>query len=107
VSFQCTLGFVDFLLSLFKINEILELKTLIKNSEERVVDYKKMLEEVHKDKINFPPNSELTVWYKTFLRENKNSEQLWLKELIEERTYENEGLNPPFYYPEYWREGKN
>lgn len=77
----------------------MELKTLIKNAEERVADYKKMLEDVHKDKINFPPTYEQIVWYKSLLRENKNSEQIWLKKLIEQKTYENEGLNPPCCYP--------
>jgi len=83
------------------------LKTLIKNSEERVANYKKMLEEIHKDKINFSPMDEFVVWYKEFLRGNKNLDQLWLKKMIEERTYENEEFNPPFCYPEYWHVGKN
>lgn len=77
----------------------MELKTLIKNAEDRVTDYKKMLEDVHKDKINFPQTDDFVNWYKLFLRENKNFEQIWLKELVEERTNEKEGLNPPFCYP--------
>ena len=84
----------------------MELKTLIKNSEERVSDYKKMLEDVHKDKINFPSTDESVIWYKSLLREHKNSEQIWSKKLIEERTCENEGLNPPFCYQEYYRDGQ-
>jgi hypothetical protein len=78
-----------------------ELKELIKNSNERVTDYKNLLEEVYKDKITFPLDNDLVNWYKSFLRENKNLEQNLLKQLVKEKTFENEGLNPPFYYPEY------
>ncbi len=81
----------------------MELKTLIKNAERRLYDIKKMLEEIHKDKTSFPPQDELVVWFKTHLRDVKNSEQTRLKDLVEERTNENEGLNPPWFYPEYWK----
>lgn len=74
------------------------LSELIKNSEERFISYKKLIEDVHKDKINFPPNDEFVIWYKNFLRENKNEEEIWLKKLISEKTNENQGINPPYCY---------
>tara|TARA_R110000803_G_scaffold44486_3_gene94140 strand:+ start:6121 stop:6360 length:240 start_codon:yes stop_codon:yes gene_type:complete len=76
-----------------------ELKTLISNSEQRIVSYKTILGEVHSDKVGFPPDHEFVIEYKASLREAKNQEQVYLKELVEERTNENEGLNPPFCYP--------
>lgn len=79
----------------------MELKELIKNSEERVASYKVLLEQVGKDKVNFPATDELVEWYKSILRDNKNSEQVRLKLLTEEKTYENQGLNPPYCYKHY------
>ncbi len=76
----------------------MELKLMIKNSEERNDSYKKLLENVYKDKVSFPADDELVIWYKSWLRDNKNSEQGWLKDLVEEKTNHNEGLNPPFCY---------
>jgi len=76
----------------------MELKPIIKETEDRVSNYKDMLEKLHKDKINFPPDDEFVILYKNLLRENKNSEELWLKRLVEEKTFENSGLNPPFCY---------
>ena len=75
----------------------MELKTLIKNTEERIFCYKKLLEDVFKNKINYSTD-EFTIWYKTILRENKNFEEFILKSIIEEKTYEKDGLNPPFCY---------
>jgi len=65
------------------------MKELIKNSELRLVSYKKLLAEFARTAPD---------WYKELLRENKNNEQVYLKKLVEEKTYENEGLNPPFCY---------
>ncbi len=79
----------------------MELKELIKNSEERVASYKILLEQVGKDKVNFPPTDEFVEWYKSVLRDNKNLEQVRLKILTEEKTYENQGLNPFFCYKHY------
>lgn len=76
----------------------MELKQLIQKSEARFVSYKKLIEEVYKDKINFPPDDEFIIWYKNFLRDNKNDEEIWLKKLIKEKTHENEGINPPYCY---------
>lgn len=80
------------------LKEEFSLKRLIKNSEERVIIYKKLIEEVYKNKDKFPPQDEFIVWYKQDLRENLNSEQKWLKQLILQRTHEKEGLNPPGCY---------
>ncbi len=80
-----------------------DLKIAIKNSEQRLINFKKLLEEVHRDKDIFPSDDKFVKWFKTFLRENKNEEQENLKRLIKEKTYENQGLNPPYCYPEYWK----
>ena len=74
------------------------MKRLIKNAEDRITSYKNLLEDVHKDSINFPKSDEFSIWYKQILRENKNYEQVWLKKLVDEKTYENESLNPCFCY---------
>lgn len=71
----------------------MDLKTLIHNSEVRIVGYKKILENVGRDKTTEYPD-----WYKPLLREFFNAEQKFHKELIEEKTYSNQGLNPPFCY---------
>ena len=73
----------------------MELKQLIKNTEERFISYKVLLEDISKVKLE---PSELLTWYKSLLRDNKNNESSNLKKLVEEKTYENEGLNPPFLY---------
>lgn len=48
------------------------------------------------DRDTYPPLDELVIWLKEFIREEKNSEQRWLKMLVEEKTAENEGLNPNY-----------
>ncbi len=69
------------------------MKTLIKNCEYRMSSYKSMLEDIYKNKtVDYPE------WYKEILREGKNHEKILLKELIAEKTNENEGLNPPYFY---------
>jgi len=72
----------------------MELKILIKNSEERFISYKKLLEELNKNKNIFIVDDKFVIWYKNFVRDCKNDEQIWLKKLIKEKTHENEGLNP-------------
>ncbi len=76
----------------------LDLKQLIRNSEERFISYKKLLEEVFKDKINFPLEDKLTIWYKEYLRESKSNEENYLKKLIKEKEYLNQQLNSPFLH---------
>ncbi len=76
----------------------MQTKTLIANSERRLVCFKKQLELVNIDQTAFAKTCVLADWYKQLLRENKNNEQLWLKKMVEERRYANEGLNPPFCY---------
>jgi hypothetical protein len=75
-----------------------ELKILIKNCEERFIWYKKELENLHKDKEHYNPESEWTKWFKEHLRECKNDEEINLKEHREEQTYLRQGLNPPYCY---------
>jgi hypothetical protein len=72
---------------------LMELKEYIKNSELRVKEYKELLSNLFKDK-----NTEYPDWYKQSLRDNKNFEELNLKELVKEQTNINQGLNPPFCY---------
>ena len=72
------------------------IKTLIKHAEDRMIDYKKQLEEIGKNKEL--RQCEDVAWYKEILRELKNSDESWLKKLIEEKRYFNEGMNPPFMY---------
>ncbi len=75
------------------------LKTMIKNCESRLVHWKLMLEDIHKNKDKALVNDEFMEWYKEFLRDMKNFDQILLKELVEEKRYENEELNPPHFYP--------
>lgn len=90
------------------------LSMLIKNSEERIVFYKKTLEDVNKNKLiidsNFGISQEeldkFTVWFKLNLRELKNKEEKDLKELVEEKTYYNQGLNPPSFYKNWKKQKK-
>lgn len=79
------------------------LKHLIKFTEERYISYKKMLEDMFKDKVSFPPGDEFTEWYKELLREGKNREEGCLKELRIEMEHCRQGMNPPYCYPEYWK----
>lgn len=76
----------------------MDLKILIKNTEARFIFYKNQLKMISKEKISYPIDNEFIIWYKTFLREQKNAEEKRLKELIKEKRFENEGLNSPFYY---------
>ena len=82
------------------------LKHCVRFTEERYIWYKKQLEWVFKDKEVWPPGEEFTEWYKELLREGKNREESDLKEIREELTYHRQGLNPPFCYPEYWKDKK-
>jgi hypothetical protein len=76
-----------------------DLKTLIRSAEDRYVWYTKELESLYKSgfgKLN--PD-----WMST-LKEAKNFGEAWLKKLREEQTNANQGLNPPYCYPEkYWK----
>jgi hypothetical protein len=74
------------------------LKRSIRIYENLAIDYSKMLEGLFKDKIVFSPEQEVTVWYKAYLREEKNSVDKYLKELREELTNYRQGLNPPYCY---------
>jgi len=81
-----------------------ELRGLIRRSEERFIWYKKQLGIVFQDKVSFPPDDELTEWYKEFLRENKNREEQWLKANQEEILYFRQGMNPPYLYRNFRKE---
>lgn len=74
------------------------LKGIIKNTEERYISYKKMLEDLFKNKAIFDPNESSVSWYKDFLRESKNYEESLLGKLRDEQQNHRQGLNPPFTY---------
>lgn len=63
------------------------LSGLINRSQERFVWYKEQLAEVHKHKDLYPD------WYREFLRDCKNRESLWLKNLQEEAMWVSQGFN--------------
>ena len=62
------------------------LSGLINKSQKRFVWYKEQLAEVHKQKNLYPD------WYREFLRESKNRESLWLKNLQEESMWVSQGF---------------
>jgi hypothetical protein len=62
------------------------LKKLIKNTEERFISYKKLLEDYFKFKFNDEE-------YKTILREGLNMEKFRLKCLREEQECLNQGMD--------------
>lgn len=80
------------------------LTTLIKNSENRVQYYKKTLEDAYKNKVDDDVLKREMEWFKSLLRELKNREEIDLKKLVEEKTYYNQGLNPPYLYN--WKKQK-
>jgi hypothetical protein len=75
-----------------------QLRYYIRQSEERYISYKKMLEELFKDKISFPLDSDLVSWYKEHLRDCKNREEIYLKEHRESLTNLRNCLDWPFMY---------
>ena len=80
----------------------MELKQLIKNSEERFISYKKLLEDLNRNKKSLIADGipeEDIAWFNSLLRDNKNEEEKYMKLLVIERRYENESMNPPYYYP--------
>jgi hypothetical protein len=79
------------------------LRHLIRFAEERYISYKNMLESMFKNKDSFPPGDEFTEWYKELLREGKNREEGFLKELRMEMEYFRQGMNPPYCYTTYKR----
>ena len=83
------------------------LKILIRNTEGRYIWYKKEIESLHKSKDIWPSDDAFTIWYKEFLREEKNSSESYLKELQIEMTHCKQGMNPPFCYPAYKRKNPN
>ena len=69
------------------------LKTLVRNTEERYIYYKWLIAEVSKDKVHFPSDNDLVIWFKGHLREMKNIEENSLKKLRQELTNIRQGLN--------------
>lgn len=79
------------------------LKILIRNTEDRYIWYKKEIESLFKNKNIWPVDDNFTIWYKEFLREEKNLSESHLKELQIEMTHFRQGMNPPFCYGAYKR----
>jgi hypothetical protein len=74
-----------------------DLKMFIRNTEERIADYKKQLEDLFKDKT-IDKNDENFIWLKEFLREQKNFEERQLKQHRLEMSHLRIGMNPPSFY---------
>lgn len=74
----------------------MNLSELISKSEKRLQSYKEALKEMSVDRDTYPPSDELVIWMKNFAREEKNAEQKWLKFLVDQKTSENEGVNPNY-----------
>jgi Mn-containing catalase len=77
------------------------IKFLIKNYESHILSYGEMLKDVsinRKDYIKVL-GEEFTDWHKNNCREELNECKSWLKDLVKEQTYLNQGLNPPYCYP--------
>ena len=74
--------------------ELEHLKNIVKRAEERIANWKEQLTDYHKNKFDIE-------WYKDLLREGKNRDETLLKNMREELTYFNQGLNPPFCYPNF------
>lgn len=81
----------------FNLSEEDVLRHLIKFSEERYISYKKMLEDSHKDKNKYDSND--FVWLKDHIRDLKNREEGFLKNLRIEVEHYRQGLNRPSFYP--------
>jgi len=70
------------------------LKYFIKRAEDRIIEWKQQLAEYHKEKWT-------DEGYKDILRDGKNRDETWLKDIREELTNFNQGLNPPSFYTKY------
>ena len=63
----------------------METRQLIINTEGRFASYKKLLEDVNKERDIFNSADELVIFLKSYLREQKNTEEKLLKKLTEEK----------------------
>lgn len=72
---------------------------IIKSSENRFIWYKQQLEFIFKNKEIYNPTDDFVVWYRNFLRDEKNESEKSLKSYKEELTYYRQELNPPSFYP--------
>ena len=66
--------------------------------ERLIKDYKGMLQDTFKTSKEWKCSEEDINWYKDLLRDNKNSLEVYHKEVVQEQSYIKNGLNPPFYY---------
>lgn len=77
------------------------LKSLIRNYEEHIKSYGEMLKDVSIKRKEYDMlfGIEFTDWFKNDCREQLNECKNFLKDLVKEQTYFNQGFNPPFCYP--------
>ena len=73
-----------------------ELATLVNNHEIRHVEYKNMLENLHKTKKEYNPED--FEYLSALIREYKNENEKCMKELRKEVEHFNQGLNPTSCY---------
>ena len=74
----------------------MDFREKIKDAEQ--LKCEQMMDDMYKDVKSYISNSEFSIWFKTFLREQKNLEQSNLKLLVDEKSHENVGMNPPWCY---------
>lgn len=79
------MGYID--------DQVVHYKKLIVNTESRVVYYKKLMGDIHRD-VSLQID-----WFKEHVRDALNFEQRLLKELREEYQWYKDGVEPPFKKP--------
>ena len=72
----------------------------IYNTEQRILNYNTLLKEVSMNKEVFDPEDKFVIWYKAYLRWQKNLEARNLRRMVLERQYEKQGLGPAYMYAE-------
>lgn len=75
-----------------------DLKLIIKNAEVRIKEYSELMKDIGMNKQIFDPNDEFVIWFRSYVRELLNEEKVRLKDMVEEQTHINQGLNPPSFY---------
>lgn len=77
----------------------MSVKVFIAPTEARIKWYKEEMSNLHRFKEDYMKcGQESYDWYKEHIREMKTLEEGRLKAIKLEREYENQGLNPPFFY---------
>jgi succinate dehydrogenase flavin-adding protein (antitoxin of CptAB toxin-antitoxin module) len=84
------------------------LKWRISEAEKNKADYEALMKDVGMNRENYgiKGNPEFYEGYKAMLREQLNEVKHTLKLLQEDMYYLNQGMNPPFCYPDVQKERK-